>query len=135
MGVVIDSNCLIDLERELARGSLSPEMLPPDPVVSFVTIGELWVGTELADARHREARERFVLTLMENAELVPFAAAEARSYGRIAAHLRKTGLTIGERDMLIAASALANGHSVMTANVGEFSRVPGLLVIPPPRGS
>lgn len=43
--------------------------------------------------------------------------------------LRRAGTPIGERDLMIAATALANGHDVLTANVREFERVPGLRVV------
>ena len=46
--------------------------------------------------------------------------------------LRRRGLSIGERDLLIAATALTGGHSVMTLNIVEFQRVPSLVVLPPP---
>ncbi|WP_343393958.1 type II toxin-antitoxin system VapC family toxin [Candidatus Amarobacter glycogenicus] len=35
---------------------------------------------------------------------------------------------MGERDLMIAATALANGHEVLTLNRSEFERVPGLML-------
>jgi tRNA(fMet)-specific endonuclease VapC len=45
--------------------------------------------------------------------------------------LRSSGLTIGPYDAIIAATALANGYDVLTDNIREFSRVPGLVVRQP----
>lgn len=42
---------------------------------------------------------------------------------------------IGAADLMIAATALANGHAVMTNNVREFERVPGLEVLAGPAGN
>jgi tRNA(fMet)-specific endonuclease VapC len=63
--------------------------------------------------------------------LLPFSALEAREFGRLFAELRSQGQLIGERDLQIAATALANGHELMTRNAREFARVPGLLVREP----
>ena len=55
-----------------------------------------------------------------------YAAAEA--YGRIRAHLERTGAPIGPLDTLIAAHAASMDAILVTNNVGEFIRVPGLRV-------
>lgn len=44
--------------------------------------------------------------------------------------LRRAGVIIGERDLQIAAVALAGGHEIMTLNVSEFARIPGLVLRP-----
>ncbi len=36
---------------------------------------------------------------------------------------------IGAHDLIISATALAHGHAVLTDNVGEFRRVPGLEIL------
>ena len=48
---------------------------------------------------------------------------------RIRAALRRLGTPIGPYDALIAGQALARGWTVVTANIGEFSRIDGLNVI------
>ncbi|MDJ0819140.1 MAG: hypothetical protein QNJ58_23215 [Desulfobacterales bacterium] len=48
--------------------------------------------------------------------------------GNILAGLRKTGETVGLEDVLIASSALANQHTVVTANTRHFSRITGLQI-------
>jgi tRNA(fMet)-specific endonuclease VapC len=49
-------------------------------------------------------------------------------YAEIRVHLEKAGLPIGPNVLLIAAQARSLGLTVVTDNVGEFSRVPGLFV-------
>lgn len=51
-----------------------------------------------------------------------------RTYGSIRAALERMGRLIGPNDLLIAAHAIAAGAVMVTANVGEFGRVPGLVV-------
>ena len=56
-----------------------------------------------------------------------FDDAAAEIYGRIRSHLLIAGTPIGANDMLIAAIAMANNLTLVTHNVDEFSRIPGLL--------
>ena len=49
-------------------------------------------------------------------------------YGKLRKILSSTGVIIGPNDMMIAAIVLANGGTLITHNVGEFSRVEGLLI-------
>lgn len=58
--------------------------------------------------------------------VVPFTEKEAEIYGKIREELTKKGKLIGPNDMLIAATALANGAVLVTHNTDEFSRVPEL---------
>ena len=51
------------------------------------------------------------------------------AYAQIRAALEHAGTPIGPNDLLIAAHALALGCTLVTANVGEFARVPGLRVV------
>ncbi len=51
-----------------------------------------------------------------------------RTYGPIRANLERAGKLIGGNDLLIASIALANGLTLVSHNVSEFSRVPGLVV-------
>ena len=52
----------------------------------------------------------------------------ARRYGRLRAHLRAIGQPIGPNDLWIAAHALARDVPLITHNLSEFRRVPGLAV-------
>jgi tRNA(fMet)-specific endonuclease VapC len=52
----------------------------------------------------------------------------AEVYGQLRASLEATGSVIGPYDLQIAAIGLTRGLIVVTSNVGEFSRVPGLVV-------
>ncbi len=58
--------------------------------------------------------------------ILPFDNDAALAYGDIRAHLETHGNMIGDRDCMIAAIARCHGFTVVTANLSEFSRVPGL---------
>ncbi len=57
-----------------------------------------------------------------------FDDAAAREYAGVRAHLESVGTPIGANDLLIAAIALANDLTLVTRNLGEFSRVPRLRI-------
>jgi tRNA(fMet)-specific endonuclease VapC len=61
-------------------------------------------------------------------EVVAFDREDAQRAGEIRAHLAATGTPIGPYDVLIAGQALARGLAVVTHNIREFKRVPGLSV-------
>jgi tRNA(fMet)-specific endonuclease VapC len=52
----------------------------------------------------------------------------AEEYGKSRAHLSSTGMLIGPNNLIIAATALSHGCTLVTHNSQEFSRVPGLLL-------
>lgn len=59
---------------------------------------------------------------------LPFDDAAAERYGEIRAQLQRAGRLIGANDLLIAATALANGLTLITHNTDEFKRIEGLAV-------
>lgn len=61
-------------------------------------------------------------------ECVPFDSLCAQAYARVRTRLEKAGTLIGPNDLIIAATALAHQGILVTRNVDEFSRVPGLSV-------
>ena len=94
--------------------------------VSTVTVAELHYGVERSSdpARNRRATEEFLALL----EVQRFTTAAAEHSGEIRAALATSGRPIGAYDVLIAGHARAGGLTVVTNNVREFERVPGLLV-------
>lgn len=61
-------------------------------------------------------------------ESLPFDDESARQYGIVRARLGREGRPIGGNDLMIASIAVASSHVLVTRNVGELSRVPGLEV-------
>jgi tRNA(fMet)-specific endonuclease VapC len=66
--------------------------------------------------------------LRKQIEIEPLGADFPDHYAKVRAQLESTGWKIGDRDTIIAAHALALGAVMVTRNVDEFVRVPGLKV-------
>ena len=66
--------------------------------------------------------------LLSAIEIMPLDEGVDAKYAEIRAALEKAGTPIGANDYLIAAHGLTLGLVLVTDNVGEFSRVPGLVV-------
>ena len=92
--------------------------------VPSVVEAELLLGAEKSDhpESNRLLTEQFLLPF----EIVPFDSAAAREYATIRAHLESKGRVIGPNDMLIAATARSRNATLVTRNIREFKRVPGL---------
>lgn len=97
-----------------------------DLVLCSVVKAELLFGVH-ASARASENLQR-TLRFFEGFPSLPFDDQCAVSYGELRAFLRQKGQLIGPNDLLIAATALAHGATLVTHNVVEFSRVPDLML-------
>ena len=94
-----------------------------DVAVSSITGAELAFGVaKSGSARNQDALEKFLAPL----EVLPFDAAAMVAYGTLRAQMQARGQPIGALDTLIAAHALALGATLVTNNLAEFGRVPGL---------
>jgi tRNA(fMet)-specific endonuclease VapC len=130
----LDSSYLIDLYRETKRGRPGPaldfiETLDEAEVlaVSVHVLCELRAGAELSRQALREHEEidgllAGLLVSYPNDRYAP-------TFGRLAAALRRGNRAIQMMDLLIATSALIDDAPLVTRNVKDFSRVPGLRLL------
>ncbi|MDD4929830.1 MAG: type II toxin-antitoxin system VapC family toxin [Gallionella sp.] len=94
--------------------------------ISSITLAELVHGAEKSSdvSRNTSVVEDFVSRLA----VLPYDDKAAWQYGNIRASLEKAGQTIGVNDLHIAAHARSNGLTLITNNLREFERVPGLML-------
>lgn len=93
--------------------------------LSIITLAELRFGAaKVSSGRLLRQIEGFVAL----APAIPFEHPADLSYAEIRAHLEARGTPIGPHDLFIAAHALSLGLTLVTANIREFARVPGLKV-------
>lgn len=122
---LLDTSTVIDL------GDLDAETLPAEALISAITLAELSVGALVAaNSRQRAARQAHLQQAEADFDPVPFDAACARAFGRVAASLRRSGRKTQARayDALIAATAIANDLPVYTRNPDDFTGIEGLTV-------
>lgn len=106
--------------------------LPAEPVITAVTLAELSVGPLVATDEHeRAARQAHLQQAEADFNPLPFDAAAARAFGRVAVSLRQAGRKPAARsyDAMIAATALANDLPIYTANPDDFRGIDGLDVV------
>lgn len=124
---ILDTSTLILLGR-----IQDTDALPDEPQITVITLAELSVGPLVAsNQKERAARQAHLQQAEADFEPIPFDAAAARSFGRVAAGLRRAGRKPAARayDAMIAAIAMANDLPVHTCNPRDFSGVEGLEVV------
>jgi tRNA(fMet)-specific endonuclease VapC len=130
--LILDTSILIAAERD--RRSIDELVDDEDDVaVAAVTIAELLVGVELGDRRRRGTRERYVTRIVRTIPSEPYDLDVARAHARLLAHVRGSGRSRGAHDLIIAATALARGRSVVTADAAGFDDLPGVSAKPASR--
>ena len=131
MGSVIDSSVLIAAERGLLDFDvIIAESSESNVALSSITASELLHGVHRASReRYRPRREAFVEQLLRQWPVLPFDSLAARVHARIWSNLASKGVTVGAHDLMIAATALANGYSLATRDKRSFPKIPGLQVL------
>lgn len=97
---------------------------PTQFALPSIVVAELQFGAEHSSDPVRELRivEQFV----DSFAAAPFDHAAALAYGHLRQELSEQGLLIGDRAMMIAATALAHQATLVTNNIKDFNQVGGL---------
>jgi tRNA(fMet)-specific endonuclease VapC len=128
MRYLLDTCVLSDFTKgELGTQTRLRQTPPMDIAVSSITVMELRYGLQLNPQRAAKI-EPTTTSLLVSVTLLPFTTAEAEQAAQIRSLLKTRGQPIGAYDVLIAATALAHNLIMVTANVREFARIPGLQV-------
>lgn len=123
---LLDTSVVIDLE------ALDPEDLPLTVGVSAITMAELAAGPSASKDVAERARRQDRLQRAEAAfEAIPFSSDAARAYGRVHATAMGSGRQPRRRpaDLLIAATAVAEGLPIVTRNPGDFLGLEELVTV------
>lgn len=125
---LLDTDILIHLlrgKRPELRAKLNA-LTGQTVAMSAVTLAELETGVAKSRAPKRAAQALAALTALLPA--IPFDAAAAKAYGKIRADLEAKGQSIGPMDLLIAATAVSGGYTLVTGNGREFNRIDQLTL-------
>lgn len=135
MGIILDSSVVIAAER---RGYIVAQLLrevaakagDQEAALSAVGLTELVHGIYRAPTQEARARrEAFISELLNDVEVYPYTKETALLAGRLDGEQQSRGVTIPFVDLLIGATALHLGYSVLTVNLRHFRLVPGLRVL------
>ncbi|MGC2374368.1 MAG: PIN domain-containing protein [Solirubrobacteraceae bacterium] len=127
-GILIDTSVLVDAERD--RKVLEQLRQEARHSISVITVSELLHGVHRAAPDHVRIRRQVVIEALLGAiEQLPITPHIARLHAQIWAELQAKGEIIGAHDLWIAATALAHGLTLATANAAEFKRVPALELL------
>ena len=125
-GYMLDTNiCIYLIKNNPAHVRTHFERLQPgDILLSSIVLAELMYGVSKSQHKERNfaALEMFLMPL----EIVQFGMHAAEKYGDIRSTLERSGQLIGGNDLFIAAHALSLDAILVSNNVKEFIRVPGL---------
>lgn len=133
MGLIFDTCIFIHAEKQGEDLDFERWAARYDEVyITAITVSELLVGVHRANSEARRVqRSAFVEMIISSFPALNFTPEIARIHAELYAHLGQQGNRIGAHDLLIAATAIAQGHAVLTANSHEFKRIPGLVVLTP----
>lgn len=99
---------------------------PNDIAVCSIVKAELFFGASMCQ-RPEETLIR-QQQFLEPLHSYPFDDESAANYAKIRSHLKTLGTPIGPNDLMIASIAITNGLTLITHNISEFARVPGLSI-------
>jgi hypothetical protein len=127
---ILDTSALILLGRLQAT-----DTLPDEPLITAITLAELSVGPLVASTdEERSARQAHLQQAEADFDPLPFDAAAARSFGRVAAGLRRARRKPSARayDAMIASIAISNDLPIHTCNPRGFTGMVDVTVVAVP---
>jgi predicted nucleic acid-binding protein len=135
MGLILDSSVVIAAER---RGDTVEQLIErivkatgdQEAALSAIGLTELVHGIYRAQSSEiRLRRESFINELMADLTVYPYSKETALLAGKLDGELQSRGVVVPFGDLLIGATALSLGYRVLTANLRDFQRIPGLAVV------
>ena len=130
MAVLIDSSVLIEAERGRLDIERHVAMRTDERfAISVVSASELLHGVHRAASPAIAARRsEYAEAIISRFPIVTIDLPTARMHALVLARLRSAGVTVGSHDLWLAATCLAHGLAIVTADAREFMRVPDLVV-------
>jgi len=127
MRYLLDTNIVSDIIRN-PRGRIAEHIKvvgEKQVCTSIVVAAELRYGAVKRGSPRLVAQLDAVIATLE---VLPFELPADAAYGLIRSRLEQAGKPVGGNDLLIAAQTLTLGHTLVTDNEREFSRVDGLVI-------
>ena len=131
MGALIDTSILIAVDRGTLALEALLEAFPEEKwFISAITVSEMLHGVLRSGSPvQRAARLAFAEDNIRRFEVLDFDLAAARMHAELWVQLARRGHTVGERDLMIAATARSRDYAVATRDLRSFPRIPRLRVL------
>jgi tRNA(fMet)-specific endonuclease VapC len=99
--------------------------------MAAITVAELWRSAERASPPQRTMRQKLLERLLSVIEVVPYTEKAAIEHARLWATANAAGQGVAMQDLILAATALESGATIVTINARRFEAIPGLTVVAP----
>ena len=130
MRFLVDSDWLADYLKGRREARALLDGLAADGLgISIITYAEVYEGIYFG--RDAERYEAVFRQFLRAVRVVAVSRAVARQYARLRGTLRLQGQLIGQPDILIAATAITHNLELVTRNLRDFQRIPGLTIYQP----
>lgn len=127
MDYMLDTNvCIAIMKGHSGLWSRLSEVSPDDIGISSIVLAVLSYG--VSKSAHRTQNQLALADFCSVCRLLDWPYAAADTYGEIRTFLEKRGCIIGANDLLIASHVKYLNATLVTNNLREFTRVPGLAV-------
>jgi tRNA(fMet)-specific endonuclease VapC len=132
MNYLLDSDFVTDwLNRQAAAVALFPRLLQDGVAMSIISHSEILEG--ILGGRDPKAAERVFRTFLQGVRILPVSRAVSRRHAKLRLDLRRNKRQINERalDLLIAATALTYGLTLVTSNTRDYQDISALVLLNP----
>ncbi|MYA49171.1 MAG: type II toxin-antitoxin system VapC family toxin [Chloroflexi bacterium] len=128
MAFLVDTDWAVDYLRGVSAVAERVAELAADGLgLSIISLAELYEGVYYS--RDPEASSGALARFLRIVQVLPIDEAMCRIFARERGRLRAAGASIGDLDLLIGATALRHGLTLLTNNRRHFERLEGLGIV------
>jgi len=130
--LILDTTILVSAERrgvDAVARSIGDE---DDVAIAALTLAELRVGVLLATGKRRSVRAAYVDRIEQAFSIEDYTATVAKAHADLLAETRRTGTPRDAHDLIIAATAIGAGRTLVTSDARGFTGLPGLALAADP---
>jgi len=124
--IMLDTNICIYVLRYRPKNLLEKFNSAVDLSISSIVYAELLFGIELSPKKVKKVRSEQLSRFMQHLDIIHWDEKAAFHYSQIRVRLQEKGNIIGNMDLLIGSHARSLDVQLVTNNMREFKRIPGL---------